>query len=61
MENHDWENGMHDDERPVYGAHQDYDDDGNYQEQHYAMAAAMDHFQDEVDVDEDDDGETYPS
>ena len=61
MESHDWDNGMEDEERPVYGAHQDYDDDGNYHNSHYAMGASMDHPKDAIDSDEDDDVETYAS
>jgi hypothetical protein len=61
MESQDWEDGMRDDERSVYGAHQEYDDDGNYQEPYFAMSAATDHPQDGVDLDEDDDGENYAS
>ncbi len=61
MESQDWEDGMRDDERPVYGAHQEYDNDGNYQESYFAMSAPTDHPQDGVDLDEDDDGENYAS
>ena len=60
MESHDWD-GMEDEERPVYGAHQDYDDDGNHQESYYAMGASMNHPQDGINSDEDDGGETYAS
>jgi hypothetical protein len=41
METHDDDNGMEDDLRAVYGAHQEYDDEGNYLSSHYAMSAAM--------------------
>ncbi len=61
MESQDWEDGMRDDEQSVYGAHQEYDDDGNYQEHYFAMSAATDHPQDGVDSNEDDDGENYAS
>jgi hypothetical protein len=61
MESHDWDNGIEDEYQHVYGAHQEYDDDGNYQESYHAMSAAMDLPQDGVDPDEDDDGETYAS
>jgi len=60
MENHEDDNGMEDDARAVYGAHQEYDDDGNYSQSHYAMSAAMepDQYGDEED---DQDSETYAS
>jgi len=61
MESHDWDNGMEDEDRPVYGAHQDYDDDGNYQESYYSMGASMNHPQDGINSDEDDGVETYAS
>jgi hypothetical protein len=60
MENHEDDNGMENDPRAVYGAHQEYDDDGNYPQSHYAISAAMepDQYGDEED---DQDSETYAS
>ena len=58
MESHDDENGWEGDERSAYGAFQEYDDDGNYQQSHYAMSAATE-FSQEYEEDGEQDGETY--
>ena len=44
----------------AYGAHQEYDDDGNYPDPYYAMSATMQPPQ-EWDADDDQEGETYAS
>jgi hypothetical protein len=43
----------------VYGAHQSYGPDGNYDNSHYAMSAAAE-YQDQIESD-DEDEETYAS
>ena len=57
MESHDDENGWEGDERSVYGAFQGYDEDGNYQDSHYAMSAATE-FSQEYGEDSEQDGDT---
>jgi hypothetical protein len=60
MESHDEYNGVEGEEMSAYGAHQDYDDDGNYPDPYYAMSAAIQPPQD-WDEDDDQEGETYAS
>ena len=60
MEYHDDYNGTEGYEGAAYGAHQEYDDDGNYQQSYHAMSAAMEPIHD-YDDEDDQDGETYAS
>jgi hypothetical protein len=60
MESHDEYNGAEGEEMSAYGAHQEYDDDGNNPDPYYAMSAAMQAPQD-WDENEDQQGETYTS
>ena len=60
MESHDDENGWEGDERSAYGAVQEYDDEGDYQQSHYAMSAATEYSQ-EYEEDGEQDRETYAS
>jgi hypothetical protein len=60
MKSHNEENVMEEEERQVYGGHQEYDSDGNYQESCFAMSATKESAQDWVDYDDQED-ETYAS
>ena len=41
MESYDEDQDLEGDGSAVYGTHQDYDDDGNFQQSPYAMSTAM--------------------
>ena len=60
MEGHEDENGWYGDEMTSYGAFQEYDDEGNYQQSHYAMSAATEYSQG-YEKDGEQDSETYAS
>jgi len=60
MESYDEYQELEGDGSAVYGAHQDYDDDGNFQQSPYAMSAAMEPTHDYEDADDQAD-ETYAS
>jgi len=60
MESYNEDQDLEGDGRAVYGAHQAYDDDGNYQQSLYAMSAAMEPNHDYEDADDQAD-ETYAS
>jgi hypothetical protein len=60
MESYDEDQDLEGDGSAVYGAHQDYDDDGNFHQFPYAMFAAMEPTHDYEDADDQAD-ETYAS
>ena len=59
MESYNEDQDLDGDERAAYGAHQDYDDEGNYQQSLYAMSATTECHDDECEDDQD--NETYAS
>ena len=60
MESYNEDQDLEGDGSAVYGAHQDYDDDGNFQQSLYAMTASMEPTHNYEDVD-DQANETYAS
>ena len=60
MESYNEDQDPEGDRSAVYGAHQEYDEDGNYQQSLYAMSASMEPYHDYEDED-DQANETYAS
>jgi hypothetical protein len=60
MESYNEDQDLEGDGSAVYGAHQDYDDDGNFQQSPYAMSATKEPTHDYEDAD-DQANETYAS
>ena len=60
MESYNEDQELDGEGRSVYGAHQDYEDDGHYQQPLYAMSAAMEPNHDYEDED-DQANESYDS